>query len=704
MKKLAKIIFGIIGVFVLLIIAAAVILPMVVSPNDYKPQIVEAVKDKTGRDLVIDGDIGLSVFPKLGLTLGKTSLSNAAGFKGKTFASVDAVNIHVALMPLLDEEIEMDEVVLEGLNLNLQKNKSGVSNWDDIAAASSESESKDDKDDDDRREIEIEGLAIGGIRITDATIQWQDDSKGQQYTVQGFNLTSGALKEGEPVELKLETDFSSAQPAMKGRATMTTTVLADPEEGRFSFDAFKTNLNLTGEGLPGGKSELSLASKNIAVDLEKQTLTVKALSLATLGIQLDGQVSGTKVLSDKPQIAGQIKLQEFNARTLMASLDIPAPVTADPDVLTRVSAGFDLTATPDTASLKSLQVKLDDTSLKGSASVRNFSQPAIGFDLNVDTIDLDRYLPPPAEKPVAESGQPANPDAELFPVDALRKLNAKGVARIAHVKINKLSAADVVAILDAKSGKVNLKPTAKLYQGTYNSNVTIDARLKVPKLNVDARLSGVQIEPLLKDMQGEAKLAGQTDATVNITATGNSQAAIKKTLSGNTAFSFKDGALVGINIAKIIREGMAEIEGKSLPKTTEPEKTDFSALKGTATITNGVVDNRDFILKSPLLRVNGAGKVDLVQEKLDYLLKTAIVGSLQGQGGDELAKLKGVTIPVRVKGPFSDPSIRPDISTALTEGAKKKIDEAVEKKKEEAKKKVEDKFKDKLKDKFKGLF
>jgi len=207
----------------------------------------------------------------------------------------------------------------------------------------------------------------------------------------------------------------------------------------------------------------------------------------------------------------------------------------------------------------------------------------------------------------------------------------------------------------------------------------------------------VQIEPLLKDMQGKAKLAGQTDAAVNIHANGNTQSAIKKTLNGNAAFSFLNGALVGVNIAKVIREGWAKVRGKAAPKTNEPENTDFSELKGTAKITNGMVENQDFVMKSPLLRVTGAGQVDLVNEQLDYLLKTAIVGSLKGQGGEDLTQLKGVTIPVRVKGPFDDPSYKPDLSAALSDTVKQKAKEKVEKKKDAVKQKLKDKLKNKFK-------
>ncbi|TNF92225.1 MAG: hypothetical protein EP297_13715 [Gammaproteobacteria bacterium] len=145
---------------------------------------------------------------------------------------------------------------------------------------------------------------------------------------------------------------------------------------------------------------------------------------------------------------------------------------------------------------------------------------------------------------------------------------------------------------------------------------------------------------------------------------------------------------------------MAKLKGKPAPQSNEPNQTDFSELKGTAKITNGLVDNRDFSMKTPLLRVAGAGTANLVTEQLDYLVKTSVVGTLKGQGGEDLEKLKGLTIPIKVKGPFSDPSYKPDLSAVLSDTAKKKVEEEVDKKKGE----LEEKLKDKLGDKLKGLF
>jgi len=702
MKKLIKILFGLAVVFFALVVAAVVILPLVISPNDYKPQIVEAVRQQTGRELLIEGDIGLSVFPKIGLTLGHTELSNAPGFEQKVFAKVEGVNIQVALMPLLDKEIKMDEVVLKGLVLNLHRNKEGRTNWEDLAGKKKAAKAKAGKPGGKAPELAV--LAIGGVRIEDARVRWQDDLNGQSYDIQNFRLLSGPLIEDRPVELELGTDFASSQPKVKGHLGVTTTLLADVDQQRFTLDALAMNLDASGDLFPGGSARANLNAEQVQLDVPGQALSVAGLVLKTLNMTINGGLKGQAILSGKPQLNGRIQVQTFNARELFKTLGQAVPDTADPKVLTRVGAGFDLLASVDKASLKNLEVRMDDTVLNGTLAVSGFSDPAINFDLNVDQIDLDRYLPAsdPASTAAPSGGeaakQPATgPEPELFPVEALRALNINGVARIGQVRKNKIKATDVVVQVKAKGGHVNLKPSANLYEGKYDADVTVDARPSIPHLKVDAKLDGVQIEPLLKDMQGKAKLAGQTNVDVKISANGNTQSAIKRTLNGNAAFSFLNGALVGVNIAKVIREGWAKVRGKPVPTTNEADQTDFSELKGTAKITNGVVDNRDFSMKSPLLRVTGAGQADLVKEELDYLLKTAIVGSLKGQGGEDLDKLKGVTIPVRVKGPFDNPSYKPDLSAALTDTVKQKAKEKVEKKKDDVRQKLKDKLRDKLK-------
>ena len=133
MGKLLKFLFGLVLAVVLLVAAAAVIIPLVVDPNDFKEEIVEQVKQATGRDLSIEGDIELSVFPWLGVELGSLALSQPEGFGDEPFAAVEHAQVRAKLMPLLEKRLEVDTVQLKGLRLSLIRNQQGMGNWEDLA-------------------------------------------------------------------------------------------------------------------------------------------------------------------------------------------------------------------------------------------------------------------------------------------------------------------------------------------------------------------------------------------------------------------------------------------------------------------------------------------------------------------------------------------------------------------------------------------
>jgi AsmA protein len=224
---------------------------------------------------------------------------------------------------------------------------------------------------------------------------------------------------------------------------------------------------------------------------------------------------------------------------------------------------------------------------------------------------------------------------------------------------------------------------------------------KQPVISMNERLSGVQVGPLLKDMLGEDRLTGTTQASAKLTTTGQTPDEFKKTLNGNLAFSFTEGAVKGFNLAAMIRKAQAQLNGQPVPAETGPDQTDFSELSGTATVTNGVISNQDLMAKSPLLRVEGEGKVNLPQETLDYLVTAKVVGSLEGQGGKGLADLQGIAIPVQLSGTFAKPEYKIRLDQALKESAEKKVKKKLEK---ELEKELGDKLGDQLGDQLKGIF
>ena len=131
----------------------------------------------------------------------------------------------------------------------------------------------------------------------------------------------------------------------------------------------------------------------------------------------------------------------------------------------------------------------------------------------------------------------------------------------------------------------------------------------------------------------------------------------------------------------------------------ETQKTDFSEMSASFTIKNGVAHNEDLDVKAPLFRITGRGDIDVGNSRLDYTTKAAIVGTSKGQGGAELEKLSGLTVPVRLSGPFDAIKYEVQYGAVAADLAKSKAGEKVK----ESIEKNRDKIEERLGDKLKGL-
>ncbi len=677
MSKLIKVLAWAGGILLLAILILAIAFSLLFDPNDFKQQITQYIKDKTGRELIIQGAIKTTLFPWLGVDLGEVQLSNAPGFGAQPFATVKSARVRAQLLPLLlRKELRTDTIALQGVTLNLGKDASGKANWADLIA--------EDKQD---RGLNLAALAIGGVDISDSTVVWDNRAGGTNYTLSNMSLRSDALARKEDFKIAFESDLSSTSRALNAHITLTGTGNADPEAKRYTFQGVAIKTQLHGKAFPAGKLDLELTG-NIATDLQQQTLALADVKLQGMGMTAQAELQGTRIF-DAPTFTGPLTIEEFNPREVLEKLGKPPLQTADPKVLTQASLSAQMNASPKHLNLDKLAFKLDDSTMSGTVQIKNFSQPAVDFSLVMNQIDLDRYLAPPAENAKGKAASPAGAAAAGvlgLPIDFVRKLNAQGSLRIGTMKAKNIRSADVLITLGARAGLVKLQPlSARLYEGRYKGNVGLDVRGATPKFSMDESLSGVQAGPLLKDLYARDTLSGRATVTAKLSGRGTTNDEIVRTLNGQTAFSFTDGAIKGFNIAKLIRDASARLQGAAPAPGTEPNQTDFSELSGTAVITNGLMRNNDLAAKSPLLRVAGKGDVNLVSRRVDYLVNVSIVNSLEGQQGKLLADLKGLTVPVHISGPFSNLSYRPDVGAVLTDKAR-----------EQVQKKLEGKLKDKL--------
>lgn len=681
MGKPLKIILSILATVTLLTIAVVCALFIFIDPNDFKPEIQAAVKDKIGRELTLEGELKLSIFPWLGISSGKMALSNAEGFQGRPFAEIEESNINVKLLPLLSKEIEVDRIVLRGLTVNLAKNKQGINNWHDLAETQPEASVPDSGKQDVQSGAKAQTiLSVGGITIEDARIDWDNQKSGEHLEIKDLTLNTDKIVFDQPfaVDLALVVSDTRAKLTETIKLSMDLTV----NEKLDAFYLADVNLQTTtaGEKIPGQSLKSTLTAADVALDMAKQDLKISTLQLESGDLKIAADVTGTQI-KDQPSLQGPVTVAEFNPVQVMKQLAMTPPVTRDASALTRLAMNFNLLATDKSADLQNLVVKLDDTTINGSAGIKNFSEPAITFDLTADAIDVDRYLAPEKatdtkSKPIASPATTTAAAASALPVDTLRKLNANGQLTLQKLKASNLTLQDIHVKLNAKNGIVTTQQSVKqFYQGSYSGNLNMDVRGNQPKLAVNETVNHVQVAPLLKDYKGEARMSGAVNASAQLQAQGHTADELKSSLNGRLSFLFKDSVILGFNLQKIIDNSKALIKGAPLPTDNKNDQTLFSEITGTATVNNGILHNNDLIAHSSKLRVNGKGSANLNTEKLDYKINATLLKSADASG----QQAEKMAVAINVGGTFNEPAYTVDPTSLLTEEHKAKIEEKKQK-------------------------
>jgi AsmA protein len=347
-----------------------------------------------------------------------------------------------------------------------------------------------------------------------------------------------------------------------------------------------------------------------------------------------------------------------------------------------------------------LNTQFDESKIAAKFSLAKFAPPDIGFDVDIDKLNVDKYFPPAKKGAAGGAGGAAAKGAaaeEKIDLSALKSLNLHGTVKVGQLQVQNVKASNVRLNINAAGGKLDVAPhSANLYDGTLSGALSVNANGNAVALKQN--LAGVNINPLMKDALEKDVLEGRGSVNLDINTRGDTVTAMKKALAGNASIALKDGAIKGIDLAKTFREVKAKFSTKQdvVQAAKATDKTDFTELTGTFRIANGVARNDDLAAKSPFIRLAGAGDIDIGNSRLDYLAKATVVNTSGGQGGKDLEYLKGVTVPVRLTGPFDNVSYRLELDSLVQEAAKAKI--------EEQKQQLEKKATDKLQESLKGLF
>jgi AsmA protein len=508
--------------------------------------------------------------------------------------------------------------------------------------------------------------------------------KGNQQTVESkglaadVSLNAGARKvEGHfasPVTVNLA-DLVFEVPALAGKFDIKDPALPNGTmQGQFKL-ALNANvkqeqvnttfdLSLAETKLNGDVRVAGFATPHIGFKVHADTLNLNALlGKAKPKKETVASPHANRAQADKPADLSALKILFLDG-----SINI-GKILYSPYTLTGLNVG--IKADGQKLALQGLDVKLDDSRIQGNVGISQFSKPLYTFDLNIDKLDLNRYLPAAEAKAGEATAKPAEKTAQAEqPLDlsALKALNAQGNIRIGWLKYGKTEAKKLNIGLKAQEGLASLDPlNADVYQGTVRGAVKLDARA-TPAVTIQQSLQNIAVGPLLVDTINNDMLSGNGNLNVNVTAQGNTVTALKKSLGGSVDLRMADGAVKGFDLAGTIREAKSKLnllKGQSSADADKSKKTDFSELTASFNIKNGVAHNDDLAMKAPVFRLTkgeSKGDIDIGKEQINYLAKPTLVNSLKGQGGKEAEQLGSLGIPVKVTGSFSAPKFGVDMA------------------------------------------
>lgn len=643
MKKVLKyFLWGVGVVFGVLALGVAYI-AVVFDPNDYKEQIVKAVKESKQRDLLLDGDIKLHFFPSIGVDLGRISLSEYQS--PQPFAAVERVSVSLAVLPLLSKQVVVDEVVLSGLSATVVKRKDGSSNIDDLLGKPAEQPAPSTAEQPPMPiRFDVKSVAIDRTGFT-----YRDEGNGSEYAIKEFALHTGRVAAGIPVKLDLSARISATQPKLELDTQLHSTLTFDLDKGLYQLQGLDWKVN--GSALAYSDVALQLGGDIKADTSAKQYDWTNLLFAASA--RGGALPSGTQV-----KLNGEVHA-DLAKQTLNAGLG----------------------------------GNLLQSQLKAKAEIAGFDQPAIRYDLEIDQFDADAYLPKKAEQ-APEPEKKAAPE-KPFDLSPLKTLNVKGSMRLGMLKVANVKLAQIRIDTEARNGKLDVPLSAQLYDGGIKGKLAIDAATS--RFTIDQKLANVDIALLLKDALNLELVEGKGNIDVNLVTQGNRVSALKKGLNGALGMKLAGGAIRGIDLGKLA-QGVSNL-GKNTSVQTlgvnKNEKTAFDKFEASFKVRDGIARNDDLAISSSVLQLNGNGDVDIGNDKLNYTVKAKL--TKPGESG-------GITLPVQIIGPYADLKFKVDYGALVSSAAKQKVDAKVQEVKNKLQEDAKAKLQNELQKGLKGLF
>lgn len=604
-----KLLIGLAAFFGLavLLLAAALAVPFFISGNVYRAQVTALIENATGREFRIDGPIKFELVPDLALSAADVSLANAKGGVAPAMAKLKSLEIRLRLRPLLSGRIEITGFVLDQPEIALEVDKKGLPNWrfgEAAAPSAAPAAAKySNREIGDLIEL-LDRFHLTGFVIRHGGVSFFDARDGEEWHADDIDVKFAMAGLDSPLTADGEASWGGQ---------------------RIGFDYAVTRPGAFAGGKPSG-IELHISSGPVNFDF-----------------------SGSGVGEPEPKLSGSVVLTVPSLRGFAKWTGIP--ISPQGTGLGRFAIKGILEVAGDTYSFGEAEVNLDAIKGKGGIVYDNSGKrPYVRGSLALKDLDLNPYLGPAniEAAPQAETASAApatSKDWSAAPIDlSLLKLAdvyfelGTGSIRYRDIKIGR-SALNLLL----KNGLLTASLTElSLYGGQGEGQVVIDGAGRVPAISESFDLKNVDLELLLRDVDGITVLSGPASLDMVVAGHGRSQRAIASSLTGRGSLHLDQGAIRGVQILDTVHTLTKFL---TLGLAGDGSETKFDRFDASYVINDGVLVSKDLELVSSDLPVIGRGTVDLPQRNVTYRLTPKIIG---------------LAVPVDISGHWDDLSFQPD--------------------------------------------
>lgn len=624
-------------VLLLLLLLGVAALFFWLDPNIFKPRI-KALAAEQGIALEIAGDIRWQFWPSIGIEVQDISVA-AASAPADQLAQLRSASLLVAARPLFDRQLQVEHLIIDGAKLVLEFDQAGVSNWsrvaeqaklkaeqtptqwpDDAAAQIAKAKqdavpqsTENDSPSDSGGQVH---LAVDAISITDAQLSYRDvaSARSAEVNINALKLTGFNL-EDRPFTLNGDWRVRLADPALFAERVLQVA-------GKLSTSA------------------------QLSTDLGQVLIRDGSLALDISGLGESALVStefelSIKNLAEQMMLNGHLALAPVNIKKLLASLGQSAPDMADPNALTKLSFDTNFSGSARSMTFAPLTMVLDQTTVNGELSVTDFEQMALVVTLAGDRINLDHYLPPEPEVKPTTSDTTLSGDEPLIPLEVMRALNARVRVDLNEAIFSGLTMQNLRLRLNAADGLVQLtEASLNAYDGQLQASGKLDARGSSARINANADMIGLNVAPLLKDLEldQELQLNGLMNLDLNASTTGLTMNQLLQAALAEVNFSGAEVTLAPINVEQYFCQAIdlaKDLRSKDADKQTHydaeptvsagtaqhwPKFTAMHDLQGQAQLREQKITIKSFTAGVEQLLLGLNGEIDLGGQSFDLRL------------------------------------------------------------------------------------